>query len=93
MRNISSLPWVYGMILMTYRLRALPNQFVLKCNHNSGTGMCICRDKSKLDIEKVKAELRKGLKENYFMKWREWPYKNVPRKILAEKFIGGYGTE
>lgn len=66
---------------------ALPDQFVLKCNHNSGTGMCICRDKSKLDIEKVKAELRKGLKENYYMKWREWPYKNVPRKILAEKFM------
>lgn len=73
---------------------ALPNQFVLKCNHNSGTGMCICRDKSKLDIEKVKAELRKGLKENYFMRWREWPYKNVPRKILAEKFmVDESGTE
>lgn len=72
----------------------LPNQFVLKCNHNSGTGMCICRDKSKLDIEKVKAELRKGLKENYFMRWREWPYKNVPRKILAEKFmVDESGTE
>ena len=73
---------------------ALPNQFVLKCNHNSGTGMCICRDKSKLDIEKVKAELRKGSKENYFMRWREWPYKNVPRKILAEKFmVDESGTE
>lgn len=66
---------------------ALPNQFVLKCNHNSGTGMCICRDKSKLDIPKVKAELRKGLKENYFLHGREWPYKDVPRKILAEKFM------
>ena len=66
---------------------ALPNQFVLKCNHNSGTGMCICRDKSKLDISKVKAELRKGLKENYFLHGREWPYKDVPRKILAEKFM------
>ena len=73
---------------------ALPNQFVLKCNHNSGTGMCICRDKSKLDIEKVKAKLRKGLKENYFVRWREWPYKNVPRKILAEKFmVDESGTE
>ncbi len=30
----------------------LPNQFVLKCNHNSGTGMCICKDKSQLDIKK-----------------------------------------
>lgn len=66
---------------------SLPNQFVLKCNHNSGLGMCICRDKSKLDIQKVKAELRKGLKQDYYKKWREWPYKNVPRKILAEKFM------
>lgn len=66
---------------------ALPNQFVLKCNHNSGTGMCICKDKSKLNIEKVKKELRKGLKEDYYLKFREWPYKDVPRKIIAEKYM------
>lgn len=66
---------------------ALPDKFVLKCNHNSGTGMCICRDKSKLDIEKVKKELRKGLKQDYYLTGREWPYKNVKRKILAEKFM------
>ena len=51
----------------------LPNQFVLKCNHNSGLGMCICKDKSKLDIKKVKGELRKGLKQDYYMTGREWP--------------------
>lgn len=66
---------------------ALPDQFVLKCNHNSGTGMCICKDKSKLDISKVKERLRKGLREDYFLYSRKWPYKNVPRKILAEKFM------
>ena len=66
---------------------ALPNQFVLKCNHNSGLGMCICKDKSKLNIEKVKAELRKGLKQDYYLTNREWPYKNVDRKIIAEKFM------
>ena len=65
----------------------LPERFVLKVNHNSGTGMYICRDKSKMDVEKVKAELRKGLKENYFKKNREWPYKNVERRILAEQFM------
>lgn len=65
----------------------LPEQFVLKCNHNSGLGMCICRDKSKLDIAKVKRELRKGLQQDYYMTNREWPYKNVPRKIMAEKFM------
>lgn len=66
---------------------SLPNQFVLKCNHNSGLGMCICKDKSKLDIEKVKKELRKGLKQDYYLTGREWPYKNVPRRIIAEKYM------
>ena len=66
---------------------ALPNQFVLKCNHNSGLGMCICKDKSKLDIAKVKAELRKGLKQDYYLTSREWPYKDVPRKIVCEKYM------
>lgn len=70
----------------------LPNQFVLKCNHNSGTGMCICKDKSKLDVDRVKRELRKGLKEDYYMLGREWPYKNVPRKIIAEKYMEDLST-
>lgn len=65
----------------------LPDQFVLKCNHNSGLGMCICRNKSELDIKKVKSELRKGIKQNYYLGGREWPYKNVPRKIIAEKYM------
>lgn len=73
---------------------ALPDQFVLKCNHNSGTGMCICRDKSKLNVKKVKAGLRKGLKEDFYLINREWPYKNVPRKILAEQYmVDESGTE
>ena len=66
---------------------ALPNQFVLKCNHNSGLGMCICKDKSKLDVPKVKNELRKGLQQNYYLSNREWPYKDVHRKIIAEKYM------
>ena len=65
----------------------LPNQFVLKCNHNSGTGMCICRDKSKLELAKVKGDLCKGLAQDYYISGREWPYKNVPRKIICEKYM------
>lgn len=70
-------------------LNKLPNQFVLKCSHNSG-GLFICKDKNKLtDLEwnRVKENLREGLKVNFYMKFREWPYKNVERKILAEKYI------
>lgn len=66
---------------------SLPDQFVLKVNHNSGTGMYICKDKSKMDVERVKEGLRKGLREDYFKENREWPYKNVPRRILAEQYI------
>lgn len=70
----------------------LPDQFVLKCNHNSGLGMCICKDKNNLDIKKVKSELRRGLNQNYFLYGREWPYKDVPRRILAEKLMNESDT-
>ena len=65
----------------------LPDKFVLKCNHNSGLGMYICKDKSKMNIEKVKKELKKGLRQNYYLMGREWPYKDVPRKIICEKYM------
>ena len=64
----------------------LPNQFVLKCNHDSG-GLCICKDKTNFDIESAKAKLKRSLKKDYFIEGREWPYKNVPRKIIAEKYM------
>lgn len=66
---------------------ALPNKFVLKCNHNSGGGMYICKDKTKLDVEKIKDGLREGLKEDYFVRSRENAYKDIPRKIIAEAFM------
>lgn len=69
---------------------ALPNQFVLKCNHNSGLGMYICKDRSKLTENQIKAirkNLAKGLQQDYYLTGREWPYKNVPRKIIAEKYM------
>lgn len=66
---------------------ALPDRFVLKCNHNSGTGMFVCKDKSKIDIKRIKEGLRSGLNQDYFIRSREWPYKNVPRRILAEKYM------
>jgi len=65
----------------------LPNQFVLKCNHNSGLGMYICKDKAQMDVDAVKKELRRGLKQDYYLTLREWPYKNVPRKIIAEQYM------
>ena len=66
---------------------SLPNQFAMKCNHNSGTGMIICKDKSKLDIPKAIIGLHNGLNEDYFIINREWPYKDIPRRIIAEQFM------
>lgn len=69
----------------------LPDEFVLKCNHNAAIGLCVCRDKSKLDIKKVRANLRKGLNKNFYYSSREWAYKNVERKIICEKYMEDVG--
>ena len=65
---------------------SLPNQFVLKCTHDSG-GLVICKDKSKLDVTAAKRIIRGCLKHNYFWGMREWPYKNVKPRIIAEKYM------
>lgn len=64
----------------------LPNQFVLKCTHDSGC-IVVCRDKSKLDIEAARKKLSKGLKRTYIIQNREYPYENVPRRIIAEQYM------
>lgn len=64
----------------------LPNQFVMKCTHDSG-GLIICRDKKQLDIEGAKKKINKCLKRNYFYFGREWPYKNVKPRIVIEKYM------
>lgn len=65
---------------------ALPNQFVLKCTHDSG-GLVICKDKSKLDIAAARKKIVDSLNFNYYWATREWPYKNVPPRIIAEKYM------
>lgn len=64
---------------------ALPDKFVIKCNHDNG--VIICRDKKDLDYEEVRKNLNNRLKRDYYRKNREWPYKNIPRKIICEKLL------
>lgn len=64
----------------------LPNQFVLKCTHDSH-GLVICKNKEKLDFKAAKKELNKALKTNYYYRFREWPYKKVKPRIIAEKYM------
>lgn len=65
---------------------ALPDKFVLKCTHDSG-GLVICRDKSRLDRKAALKKLSACLKREYYEVHREWPYKNVPKRIIAEAYM------
>ena len=64
----------------------LPEQFVLKCTHDSG-GLVVCRDKQALDKENAEKVITESLRRDYYRVAREWPYKDIPRKIIAEKLM------
>lgn len=64
----------------------LPDQFVLKTNHDS-KGIVICKDKDTFDLEGARAFLQKHLDYNFYYGGREWPYKNVKPRIIAEKYM------
>ncbi len=64
----------------------LPDQFVLKCSHDSG-GLVICRDKTRFDVRTARKIINKSLRRNFYWLGREWPYKNVKPRILAEQFM------
>lgn len=65
---------------------SLPNKFVLKATHDSGR-VILCHDKSTFDKNKAIKEMNKSLKRNFYAVTREWPYKNVKPRIIAEEFI------
>lgn len=65
----------------------LPDKFVLKCTHDSGS-IIICKNKNTFNLAEAKDKLSKALKRDYYKVAREWPYKNVPHRIIAEPFLG-----
>lgn len=64
----------------------LPNQFVLKSTHDSG-GVYICKDKNKIDLEKARSQTEGRFWVNVYNNFREWPYKNVKPRIIAEVYM------
>ena len=66
----------------------LPDRFVLKTTHGGGnTGVVICKDKSTFNREQAIAKLNRSLQSDIYVNLREWPYKNVPKRIIAEEYI------
>lgn len=70
----------------------LPDRFVLKCTHDSG-GLVICNDKKTLDLANARNKLEQSMKRNYYWNGREWPYKNVRPRILAEQYMGNGSSD
>lgn len=67
---------------------SLPNQFVLKTTHGGGSsGVVICKNKNTFDKQKAIEKLNRSLKQDIYKTLREWPYKNVQRRIIAEQYI------
>lgn len=64
----------------------LPDKFVLKCTHDSG-GLVICRNKKEFDVKEARRKINKALKKNFYWIGREWPYKDVKPRIIAEKLM------
>lgn len=73
---------------------SLPPQFVLKTTHGGGgCGVVICKDKSTFNRAEAIAKLNLSLQQDIYKNYREWPYKNVPKRILAEKYMSDDGKE
>lgn len=65
---------------------ALPDQFVLKCTHDSGS-IVICKDKRKLDIPATIKKLNRSLSKSMYKYGREWVYKDLAPRVIAEEFL------
>lgn len=67
---------------------ALPNEFVLKTTHGGGSGgVVICKDKKTFDRNKAILTLRDSMDSDIYRSLREWPYKDVKRRVFAEKYM------
>ena len=71
---------------------ALPDKFVLKTTHNSG-GVVVCKDKSTFDISAANAFLQANVRRNYYPLGREWAYKDIKPRVLADKYIENTGRD
>lgn len=69
-------------------LDSLPQKFVLKTTHGGGSGgVIICKDKKRIEKKSIVRKMCQAMKSYIYEVYREWPYKNVPHRIIAEQYI------
>ncbi len=66
---------------------SLPDKFVIKCTHDSG-GVFVIDNKKEMNHNLLKKTITKSLKNNFYYRAREWPYKNIKPRIILEKYMG-----
>lgn len=64
----------------------LPNRFVIKCTHDSGS-VVICKDKTNFNFQEAKKRIEKSLSKDFFYAGREWPYKGMEKRIIIEDLL------
>lgn len=65
---------------------SLPNKFVLKATHGCG-GMLFLNKEEGIDPKAICDFFNGALNLNYYLTCREWPYKDVKPRIIAEEFL------
>ncbi len=67
-------------------VNSLPNQFVIKNNHDSG-GVVVCKDKNTFDFDDAKRIIDSRQEKDFYLVTREWPYRDIPKKVIVEKYM------
>lgn len=66
----------------------LPGRFVLKTTQGGGSvGVVVCKDKATFDKQKAISKLNQSLMQDIYKYYKEWPYKNVRKRIFAEQYV------
>ena len=64
----------------------LPERFVLKSNHDSGTVHVITERRG---LRRLKREIRRSLKRTYGLNTGEWAYSHISPYVFAEEYMPG----
>ncbi len=70
----------------------LPNQFVIKCNHDSAS-VIVCKDKTKFDWAYADYKLKWCMSHDYYhYENKQWAYKGIEKCFFIEQYMEDEST-